>query len=196
MSGNNTSAGNSRSNPFPAITFGIAVIVFGLGGFMTWAALASISGAIVTSGTLKVTSNRKKVQTVEGGTVRQLAVQNGTRVKIGDILLRLDDTKARSSLSIVQSNYDLLRATVARLHAELKRADTITLPSDLAKRNGEQMVADILAGQNQLFEARRKALSGQNQMLIERVGRLEEEIVGLEAQSTAKTEQIKIIERE
>ena len=36
-------------------------------------------------------------------------------------------------------------------------------------------------------------LKGQNEMLNERIGRLEEEITGLEAQSSAKTEQIDII---
>ena len=191
-----TGGGGERGNPFPAIVFGLVVIVVGLGGFTTWAALANISGAIVTSGTLKVMSNRKKVQVSEGGTVRELAVRNGTRVEAGDILLRLDDTKARSSLGIVQSNYDLLRATVARLHAELIRADSITLPDDLVKRENDKVVADILAGQLQLFEARSTALKGQNEMLRERIGRLEEEIIGLEAQSAAKTEQIEIIKRE
>jgi epimerase transport system membrane fusion protein len=191
-----TGGGSKQSNPFPAIAFGLAIIVVGLGGFMAWAALANISGAIVTSGTLKVMSNRKKVQASEGGTVRQLAVRNGTRVKAGDILLLLDDTKARSSLGIVQNSYDLLRATVARLHAELLRAETITLPADLVKRRNDKIVADILAGQRQLFEARSTALKGQNEMLSERIGRLEEEITGLEAQSSAKTEQIDIISLE
>jgi HlyD family type I secretion membrane fusion protein len=184
------------TNPVPAIAFGVAVILFGLGSFAAWASLASISSAIVAAGTLKVPTSRKTVQTANGGVVRELAVSNGETVDVGDVLVRLDDTMARSSLDILQSNYDQLRATVARLHAEREGADTITFAHDLLARADTTSVADILAGQRALFKARKASTDGQVSMTRERIGRLEEEIVGLESQSSAKAEQIEIIKRE
>ena len=192
----NRSTRADRRNPFPAIVFGLVVIAVGLGGFVGWAALADISSAVVASGTLKVKSNRKKVQTLAGGTVRELVARNGIRVETGDVLLRLDDTTVRSSMEILQNNYDLARATVARLRAELSREETISFPFDMITRRHDEAVADIFNGQRQLFAARGNSLKGQGGMLTERVGQLNEEIAGLQAQSQAKSEQINIVSQE
>jgi HlyD family type I secretion membrane fusion protein len=177
------------TNPVPAITIGLAVILVGLGGLAAWAAFADISGAVVASGTVKVISNRKQVQTSEGGIVRDITVRDGAKVNAGDVLVRLDDTNARSSLSIVQANYDLVRATVARLRAERRRADSITYPEDL-------VAPEVLEGQRQSFEARRNELAGQIEIQRERIGQLEEEIAGLTIQSAAKGEQSEVVARE
>jgi HlyD family type I secretion membrane fusion protein len=196
MARSSTASPGVPGNPLPAIAFGMAVILFGLGSFAAWASIAGLSSAIVASGTLKVLNSRKKVQTAEGGVVRELAVQNGVQVAAGDVLVRLDDTMARSSLEILQSNYDQVRAAVARLHAERDGAAAIAFPQDLLARADNTSVADVLDGQRALFTARRRSLDGQVAMSRERIGRLEEEIIGLEAQSDAKAQQIVIITRE
>ena len=188
--------GSGRNNPLPAIVFGVAVIVFGLGSFATWSAVAEISSAIIASGTLKVSTSRKKVQPLEGGVVREIAVQNGVKVNVGDILVRLDDTQARASFGILQQNYDLLRATVARLRAELQSSDKIEYPAGLLERADLASVSDIIEGQGNVFDARRKTLQGQAEMIRNRIDRLEDEIVGLLDQSATKTEQMEIIAQE
>lgn len=184
------------SNPVPAVVFGVSIIVFALGSFIAWSALASISSAIVSSGTLKVSSNRKSVQTSEGGTVVKLSVQNGAHVAIGDILVRLDDTKSRSILGVLQSNYDHIRATVARLRAERRDVEKIIFPLELVVRSEDPEVTDILEAQRHLFHARKTAFVGQKEIFKERMGQLIEEIKGLHDQSTTKDKQIKIIQAE
>ena len=184
------------SNPLPAVVFGLSIIFLGLGSIVAWSALVSISSAIVSSGTLKVSSNRKPVQTSEGGTVRKLSVQNGARVSAGDILVSLDDTKARSTLKVLQSNYDLVRATVARLRAEQRGFEEIVFPGDLLARKNDSEVADMLGAQRYFFNARKKAFAGQKSIIFARINRLYEEINGLIAQSSFKDEQVKIIQVE
>src|SRR5215510_13465328 len=73
------------------LTGGLIVLLlgFGVGG---WAATTQIAGALIAQGSVVVDSNVKKVQHPTGGVVGKLNVQDGDRVKAGDILVQLDDT--------------------------------------------------------------------------------------------------------
>jgi HlyD family secretion protein len=57
-------------------------------------------------------------------------------------------------------------------------------------------VADIIASERRLFELRHSARLGQKSQLQQRIAQLEEEIGGLKAQQSAKTEEIALIQRE
>ncbi len=76
----------------------VALLSVGAGG---WAATTPLAGAIISTGTLVVNSHVKKVQHSTGGIVASIAVTNGSHVKAGDILLRLDETQTRANLAIV-----------------------------------------------------------------------------------------------
>ena len=191
-----TPSGAPPSATRPAIAFGMAVIILGLGTFMAWAATASISSAVVATGTVKVLSSRKKVQSESGGTVQAIDVTDGQEVKVGDVLIRLDATRARATLDMQQGNNDLAAAMVARLRAEFDAKDKISFPPELQARADDPSVAAIMRGQIQLFEARRKALSGQVEVTREQIRQLGEQTVGLAAQSAAEASQIGLIERE
>jgi len=184
------------SNARPAILFGLAVIIFGLATFAAWATVANLSSAIIGSGTVKALSNRKIVQSLEGGTVREITVENGQSVKVGDMLIQLDETKARTALDVVQSAYDLALATVARLQAERDQLDKIDFPESLLLRAGDPNVADIIASQNRQFAARQNAFNGQIEVLGEQAKQLKEQINGLTAQSTSQADQIAISQRD
>lgn len=184
------------TNPWSSIIAGFIVVFGALGGFGAWSAFASLSSAVVAQGTVKVYSNRKKVQTLEGGVVTELAVKNGDRVDIGDILVTLDRTRAAASHSIMQSNYDTSRAVVARLQAERDGREKIAYPEGLAERLENSSVGEILAAQEKLFSVRRATLNGQIAIVQERIGQLDEEIEGLNAQVHSKDRQLKLIEEE
>ncbi len=184
------------TNPWPAILAGFIVVFGALGGFGAWSAFANLSSAVVAQGTVKVYSNRKKVQTLEGGVVTELSVKNGDRVEVGDILVTLDRTRAAASHSIMQSNYDTSLAVVARLRAERDGLESIDYPEGLAERLEGTIVSEIVSAQEKLFAVRRVALNGQVAIVRERIGQLEEEIQGLNAQVSSKDRQLKLIEEE
>ncbi|MCS6758561.1 MAG: HlyD family type I secretion periplasmic adaptor subunit, partial [Candidatus Devosia euplotis] len=71
------------------------------GGVGGWATATSISGAVVTVGTLVVESSVKQVQHPDGGVVGELLARKGGRVAAGDAVLRLDATPTRASFAIV-----------------------------------------------------------------------------------------------
>ena len=71
---------------------GLSATVLFLGGVGGWAATAKLTGAVIGQGTLVVESSIKKVQHPNGGIVGQIFVKEGSVVKEGDVLIRLDDT--------------------------------------------------------------------------------------------------------
>src|SRR5260221_2967836 len=115
---------------------GLAVVVVLAGGLGGWTSTAEISGALIAPGSVVVESNVKKVQHPTGGVVGEVLARDGDLVKAGDVVVRLDDTVTRASLAIVTKNLDALWARGARLAAEQRGLDQLTLPSALLARAG------------------------------------------------------------
>src|SRR5262245_28701720 len=171
----------------------VLLLAFGVGG---WAATTQIAGALIAQGSVVVDSNVKKVQHPTGGVVGKLNVQDGDRVKAGDILVQLDDTITRANLAIVTKGLDELAARKARLEAERDGADSVTFPRLLLAHASEGPVATALANERKLFELRRSARHGQKAQLRQRITQLEDEIRGLSAQQEAKGREITLIGKE
>jgi HlyD family secretion protein len=172
---------------------GGAVLVALLGGLGGWAATTELSGAVVTSGTLVVDSNVKKVQHQTGGTVSELRIRDGGRVQAGDIVVRLDETVTRANLAIVLKSLDELAARQARLEAERDGAETISFPDALLRRIDDPDVDRVVSGERKLFDFRRTSRQGQKAQLTERIAQLREEIQGLTGQAKAKAREIELI---
>jgi HlyD family secretion protein len=174
---------------------GVAILVMA-GGVGGWAATAQLSGAVIAPGYLVVESNVKKVQHATGGIVGEIFVREGSMVEQGQLVVRLDDTVPRANLAILRSQVDELTARQARLFAERDGADALVIPDELAKRSQEAQVATAIAGEQKLFESRRKARTGQRSQLRERIAQINEEIGGLSSQRKAKESEIDLIAQE
>lgn len=173
-----------------AIT-GLAVIALSFGGALAWSSLAPLSSAVVASGAVKVDSSRKKLQHPEGGVVQAILVQDGARVRQGDVLVRLDATRAGAAHGVVQAGQDLTLATNARLQAERDGLASIAFPAELLQRaQQDPQVMQTLRAQESLFIARRNARAGELSILDQQIQALRNEISGLSSQRTAKDEQL------
>lgn len=67
---------------------------------------------------------------------------------------------------------------------------------ELRARQNEPEVAELIAAEQSLFEARRSARDGQKAQLLKRVSQLRDEIAGLRAQQVARDRQAVLIEEE
>jgi HlyD family secretion protein len=128
--------------------------------------------------------------------VGEVRVQDGDRVKSGDIVVRLDETVTRANLAIVLKGLNELTARKARLEAERDGLDAIPVPKDFADRLNDPDVATPFASERKLFDLRRTARQGQKAQLRERIAQLKEEIAGLTAQQQAKSNEVTLIKRE
>ncbi|WP_441525606.1 HlyD family type I secretion periplasmic adaptor subunit, partial [Bosea sp. TAB14] len=178
-----------------AIVGGAGVALFA-GTVGVWAVATTLSGAVVATGQFVVDGNVKKVQHQTGGIVGELRVHDGDRVEQDQILIRLDDTLTRSNLQIVTKQLDEFAARRARLQAERDRKTAIAIAPELRARQGEAEVAELIAAEQSLFDARRSARDGQKAQLFKRVGQLRDEILGLKAQQVARDRQAALIEEE
>lgn len=178
------------------IMMGLVMIALCIGGFSLWAALAPLRGAAVAPGTVIVDSKRKTIQHLEGGIVSEILVHDGDKVQADQVLLRLDDTQASSTLQQITARYDAAAALVARLTAEELGRPTIEFPADLLAQSADPDVARLIDGESSIFKARADEIDSQTQILDQRDTQAAEEIRGLEAQIKAQGEQLRLIGEE
>ena len=185
-----------RMRTWPWVVVGVVTIDTAFGGAGGWGATVPLAGAVVTHGQVTVDTNRKQVQHLEGGIVAELRMRNGDLVKAGDVLVRLDDTRAKASLSIVAGAYREELAKEARFIAERDGKDVIAWPQDLRRDADAPALAVLLASQQAIFESRRDTRRGETDILHERINQLDEEIQGLTAQKIAAERQMSLISEE
>lgn len=170
------------------------VFIVGLG---FWASMAPLESAAIATGLIEPETSRKTIQHYEGGIVHAILVKNGDHVTSGQPLIRLDDTRARTQLRILQTQLWDARAVEARLLAETAGSKEIDFPAELTRAaRGDSAVAAIVAGQTSVFKARGGVFQAQAAILAERRGQVENEILGLAAQERSATQRLEIVAEE
>lgn len=187
----------SRWGAWRHVILGVVAVVVLVGGVGIWSAFASIAGAVVAMGQLKVESNRQVVQHPDGGVVKEILVKEGDVVEAGEVLVRLDDKLMAGELAIAEGQLYEIMARRGRLIAE---RDGLAEPvfndelRDAAQRNPE--IASLLEGQTRLYTARATSMKGQKEQLRERQSQIREEIAGANAQSVALERQLELVGKE
>jgi adhesin transport system membrane fusion protein len=111
-------------------------------------------GRVVPSTELQV------VQSLEGGIVAGLEVFEGQMVEAGDILVRIDDTRAGAERGELLEREAALMAEEARMRAEAAAAEAIDLPEGLAAR-----APLAVAAEHAVFVSRRAQLQAELRVL-------------------------------
>ena len=176
--------------------------LFRIGGsaaaiFIAIAALFPIDSGAMAPGMELVENKRKTVQHPDGGIIRQILVHEGSVVKAGQPLISIDDTNARTNVSIFQTQSDSLRAERATLQAQLlgPERDQPSRPISCNARAIRSSPASS-ATQRAAFEARRDIVSGRRAQFSEQIAQLDDEISGEFAGATARAEQIRLLDSE
>ena len=187
---------NKATNTRRPIIVGMAIILIAFGGFGTWAALAPLSSAAIAPGVVSVESNRKTIQHLEGGIVDEILVKEGSLAEAGQVLIRLQDTRAKAIFELLRGKHRTAAAKEARLIAERDRLKKIKFPASLLAVRGEPEVTEMLSGQRRFFKERRSSVNGQISILRQRIGQRGQQIGGLRAQVESKRQQIALIVEE
>lgn len=171
----------------------IGVFVLGLG---LWASLYSRETGITAAGAVKVESNRKTIRYREGGTVRQILVKEGQRVRPGQPLILFDDVQPRAANDVFQNQYDGLLAQAARFSAEGTGKASLEFPPELTARIADPRVAGMIRDQQFLFTTRLQLFQSQNSVLAQRLDQLQTQIEGQQAQVASVEEQRRLTAEE
>lgn len=184
----------SARRPLLLGMFTLAILVGGFGG---WAAFANIAGAVIAHGRIEVAQNRQVVQHPDGGVVAEIMVEEGSEVRAGDTLLKLDPTLLHSQLTIAENQLFELMARRGRLVAERDGDEAITFDPLLVEAAADHPdAAELMTGQRRLLDARTATTRSEIGQLGKRRAQIADQIAGIEAQQSALSQQIDLIGEE
>lgn len=183
--GKNTNI-NSIEDPRKIIRQGLIIIVLFFGVLGIWAIFGTISGAVVAPGKVKIETERKTIQHLEGGIVDSILVREGDEVTEGQTLITLESIQVDASVDMLRKQLVGLIAAHARYTAEKDLKDVVIWPDELRKLAVEAQAEDVLDNELRIFAARREALNGQVSMLRSQISQIDAQISGLEEQYRAE----------
>jgi len=148
---------------YALIGYGTIFFTFVVAG--GWAAVAKVDRAVVASGYITVETNRKTIQHLEGGIVREVLVKEGQHVKQGQVIIRLENTQAQATSSVMNNQLMSLLAMEARLVAERDHKDKIIWPTEFANYSNDPALSKLIEDQERQFVERKQTLNSQLQQL-------------------------------
>lgn len=187
---------NLKAKMWRPIKVGSIIVGVFVVGFLGWAAIAPLNGAVMAAGQVRVEANRKVLRHREGGTVKAILVKEGQRVRAGQPLLLMDEVQAKAAVDVLQNQEDVALAQSARFQAESRGLRTITFPPSLTSRMTDPRVAGLIRDQQLLFSTRMQFLDSQSDVLNQRSQQLETQIGGVKSQIDSIDEQARLIQEE
>ncbi len=179
------------------LRWGLAVLLLGFGGFALWAAFAPLDAGVAANATVQVAGNRKAIQHLEGGTVEEIFVREGDKVQAGDVVIRLNATRAIAERGVVSAQYIAAKTIEARLLAERDGLEKIEQdPEFEARFKDDPRFIRAARAQERLFATRRAALEGEIAILKENLRGAEQQLAGLTQVQSSRKSQIGFIHRE
>ena len=172
---------------------GVWVLALGLVGSVVWAALAPLDEGVPTSGQVAIDTKRKALQHLQGGLLSEVLVREGDEVKVGQVLMRLDDAATRANYESVRQRYLSLRATESRLIAEQLGRDLIELHPDVKASQDDPFIRRQLEAQAHLFETRRLGLKADLQALEENIRGQEGQILSFNSMLESRKTQRRLV---
>ena len=132
----------------------IFLTTFAVVGFVLWSVWAEIDQITRAKGEIIPSGRTQVIQSLDGGTISEILVQQGDRVEEGQVLVRLDEVRPRAAVEESLAQVAALRSKMVRIQAELFDRP-LAFPADLKSH------PEFLANQRELFHRRRSALSSQ-----------------------------------
>ncbi|WP_236574600.1 HlyD family type I secretion periplasmic adaptor subunit [Pseudomonas sp. OF001] len=176
---------------------GLALVLVAFGGFLLWAWLAPLDAGVVASATVKVSSNRKSIEHLTGGSVEAILVREGDSVSEGQPLVRLDATEARAEQGVIGAQYLAARTMENRLEAERDDREQVAFDAGLSERFGDSAeLAAALDLQRRLFATRRTSRAGEVSILQESLDSAENQAKGLQQIYAARAAQLRFLQQE
>ncbi len=136
--------------------------------FVVWAHFAILDEVKRGAGRVVPSRQMQVVQSLEGGIVGAIMVQEGDIVQQDQPLLQIADTKFASELGEIRERRGAMAARVARLAAEAQ-GRALTFPDDLS-----QVAASAVENEKSVFEAHAHRLAQDVDVLTQQETRLSE----------------------
>lgn len=118
---------------------------------ITWASFAKIDQVTRATGTIIASARTQEVQASDGGILTKMLVKEGENVKKGQLLIILEEERAKAAVDNSATKIAALTAKIARLEAEIFNKP-LTFPEEVKK------FSEYVINQTQLYNRRKQAI--------------------------------------
>lgn len=130
----------------------IWIALIGIIALIVWASFAKIDQVTRAQATVIASARTQEIQASEGGVLTELAVTEGEEVKAGQLLVVLEEERAKAAVDNSASKTAALTAKLARLNAEI-------FEKPLVFPKGVQNYPEYVQNQRALYDRRRQAIN-------------------------------------
>ncbi len=157
-----------------------------------WASLAKIDE--VTKGEAKVISSKQLqiIQSLDGGVVSEILVKEGQLVAAGQLLLKIDETRATSGVRESAAQAFALKTKLARLKA-LAEGHEFKPPTP---REGNAEELRVVDEERQLYDARRSELGALVSISEQQLSQRQQELSEIQAKRQSATRSLDLSQQE
>ena len=145
----------------------LGAILFVVFSFLVWAYFANLDQITRGEGKVIPSSQTQVIQSLDGGQLAEMRIREGDVVEKDQVLLVIDNTTAKFSLSELKQRYYIASAAIARLQAEISgkdNPDQIAFPEDIVRD-----APDKVAQEKAQFMIRQSQLSSQMRTLQDQI---------------------------
>ncbi|MDT0218254.1 MULTISPECIES: HlyD family type I secretion periplasmic adaptor subunit [Alcaligenes] len=137
---------------------------------IVWASLASIDEVVRGEGKVVPSRQVQIVQSLDGGVVEEILVRPGQSVEAGEVLLRIDPTRASSSLGENEAESLSLKAKAARLEA-IAADQPFDMPGEVLEK-----APDLAEMERRVWQARTEELRSNISVAQEQLNQRQQEL--------------------
>ncbi|MBO6757378.1 MAG: HlyD family type I secretion periplasmic adaptor subunit, partial [Roseibium sp.] len=166
----------------------LLILLLALAGLGYWAQIAELEEMTTGEGRVIPSSQVKVVESLEGGLVAEIFVQEGDIVDAGEPLVRIDDTGFASTLGELDKQRAALLAKAERLNAEAYGQPLVLTETP----SGDGLVARETA----LFDARRSALEQELLVIDQQLSQRRLEKTELETRLVSTVQSMALLDEE
>jgi membrane fusion protein, adhesin transport system len=168
------------------LTSSIAMLAAGL----VWANFAVLDEVKRGNGKVVPSRQTQVVQSLEGGIVDAILIQEGSIVQQGAPLIRINDTNFSSQLGEIRERRGAMAARVERLQAESMDLDKLVFPTDLMNE-----APRAVATETSVFETHSRKLAQDVNVLVQQEMRIQEtlQLLNREVMLTRKLYERKVV---
>jgi len=185
-----------EADPFRYIAGGVLVIVLFFGGLTVWSVFFPFQGAVIASGVVAVSGERKTVQHLEGGMIDKILVKDGDKVAEGDVLIALKSSSVNSNVDLLMGRLWAKQGEAARLTAEAAMKPEITWPEEFEPLTDNKEISKIIAAEKDIFTSKRTDLQGKKELYNSQIMQLGNRIDGSRQELNSLTEIIRNLDED
>lgn len=146
------------------------LLLVALVSFSIWASVFEIDQVARGAGEVIPSSRVQLIQAVDGGVLSELNVQEGDRVKVGQVIARLDQRRIQAAVREIEARLSALKAKQARLRGEVTGVSSLEFPPET------RAYPEIIRVESALFEQRRAGFNDDLANLREAVDLAKDEV--------------------